>query len=334
MDTTRRLESRLVRIAWCLPRYPNRHPAGAEWTAHELLHRLARDGHSAHAVITGSLANHYTDETFEGVPVGPLRSWVFAVEWDVVIGHLGHADQARAIAGHAPVVWMAHAAYQYAWGDAARPDRYIANSEHVQGAGPPGTWLMRPHVPASRYTGAVATFHRGEMAHITLIGASDQKGIALLRRIARAQPHRSFLVVQNAYDQQRISTGQKGNIHVVPAGQDMRRVYAQTRILLVPSVESWGRVAIEAGHNGIPTIAHPSSGLRESAPTAAIYADHGNLPAWTDALTALDDPDAYSSMSRMARANAVIRERDTRADLDQAVDQLAALADRSTPSPR
>jgi glycosyltransferase involved in cell wall biosynthesis len=324
-----------MNICWALPRYPNRHPAGAELTAHELLLELRRRGHQAEAVITGSLASQYQPATFEGVPVGPVSSATFDQRYDVVLAHLGHADQARAIAGRAPVVWMAHAAYQYAWGDAARPDRYIANSEHVQAAGPHGTWLMRPHVPASRYTGAVATFRHGEMAHITLIGASDQKGIALLRRIARAQPHRSFLVVQNAYDQQRISTGQKANIHVVPPGQDMRRVYALTRILLVPSVESWGRVAIEAGHNGIPTIAHPSTGLHESAPgTAAIWADRGNLHEWTAALAALDDPTAYQSMSRMARANAAIRERDTRSDLDQVVDQLTQLTDRSTPSPR
>jgi len=37
--------------------------------------------------------------------------------------------------------------------------------------------------------------------------------------------------------------------------------------------ESWGRVAVEAMASGIPVVAHPTIGLKESCGEAAIYCD-------------------------------------------------------------
>jgi glycosyltransferase involved in cell wall biosynthesis len=219
------------------------------------------------------------------------------------------------------VVWMAHADYQFAWGDAAAPDHYIANAGHVATAGPPGTWIMRPHVDAMRTTAAANGTN-----YVTLIGASELKGIAVFRRIARALPHRRFLVVQSAFDRQRVAPGTHGNLTIRAPTIDMAAVYASTRILCVPSVESWGRVAVEAAHNGIPTIAHPSPGLDESMGDAYLPADRGDVSAWLDAIRYLDIDDAMVIAIEAAADRAATLDALTRGDRDDIIRRLEAIA--------
>jgi hypothetical protein len=80
------------------------------------------------------------------------------------------------------------------------------------------------------------------------------------------------------------------NVKLVPNQQDARVVYRDTRILLMPSAyESWGRVAIEAAHSGIPTIAHPTPGLRESLGDAGLFVDRTDTDGWVRELQRLDD---------------------------------------------
>ena len=71
----------------------------------------------------------------------------------------------------------------------------------------------------------------------------------------------------------------------------------------MPSVyESYGRVALEAAVSGIPTIAHPTAGVQEALGDAALWADRDQLSAWVDQISALDDPGAYATRSRLVRA--------------------------------
>jgi glycosyltransferase involved in cell wall biosynthesis len=76
-----------------------------------------------------------------------------------------------------------------------------------------------------------------------------------------------------------------------------------TRVLLMPSrYESYGRTAIEAAASGIPTIAHPTPGLREALGAAGIYANRDNPDDWVTAIRALtSDPVAYSRRSRQVQ---------------------------------
>lgn len=318
--TTAQSATRRLRIAWCLPRYLPVAPCGAEWTAHELLTALARRGHEAVAIITGREAGAYRDvDSFEGVKICELTSIVYAHDhFDVVLGHLGNAAACRLVAGSdTPVVWMAHAAYQYEWSRDAEPDHYIANSQHVLAAGPPGTWIMRPHVPSSRYAG-----FGGTHTAITLIGATDQKGLPVLRRLATAMPHAEFRVVQSAYDRQRIGVGQRGNIDIWQPQPNILDAYRAASVLLVPSVESWGRVAVEAAWNGVPVVATPSAGLTEAMGDAAIYVDGRDIPRWRKALRELDDPALYHEMSAAGRLRAQLLEQRSQIDQDHIIRQL------------
>ena len=313
-----------MRVAWALPRYPTVHPAGAEWTAHELLAELAARGHEADAIIVGRHAGEYAElAELDGVTVAPVGSHTFARPYDVVIGHLGHAEHARAIAGRSPLVWMAHAPYQYEWGRPAEPDAWLANSEHVRAAGPAGTRIMRPHVPRTRYE--LDGKPRGDM--ITLVGASAVKGVQTVRAIARAMPERRFLVVQNAYDRQLLMPGRRDlpNIRVLPVQADMRPVYEQTRILLMPSTESFGRVALEAGHAGIPTIAAPSEGAFETQ-VAWAHLEPRDVDGWRTVIRDLDDVEGYRLAQLQARELAADVEFRTAGDRNLTVAWLHELA--------
>lgn len=317
-----------MRVAWIVPRYPPVAPAGAEWTAHELLVELARRGHHAAAVVTGRERHAY--HNIAGVDdVVVWTAETAGGEYDVVIGHLGYADQLRDFVrrgGRGRVVWMAHAAYQYAWGSDAAPDAWIANSEHVRAAGPPGTWIMRPHTPRARSVGGICREGHGDA--ILLVGATDMKGLPLVRRIARAMPWRSFIVVQSGYDRQRIAVGRRGNIDVWPMQtHGLRDAFAESRLVLVPSIESWGRVAVEAAHCGIPTIANPSVGIVEAMGAGGfVPAPADSVSAWLRAIERLDDPDVYRTMRLAAIARAHYVEETTRRDRDRIIDRLEAAA--------
>lgn len=180
--------------------------------------------------------------------------------------------------------------------------------------------LMRPHVPAARYT--LNGQPRG--GKVTLIGASEQKGVHLLQKLAQAMPEQEFLVVQNAYDRQRLNPGSSRNLTVLPVQADMRTVYADTRILLVLSVESWGRVIVEAAHAGIPSIAHPCPGILELG-IAHYYADRSSVLDVRGLIRYLDDPDVYAYAQRVAVGTAGLVEQTTAADLDRTITRLEEL---------
>ena len=95
------------------------------------------------------------------------------------------------------------------------------------------------------------------------------------------------------------------NVKCLPKQQDMRKVYGQTRILLVPSVweEAFGRVASEAHVSGIPVIASEIGGLPESVGEGGIMIrDFRNAHEWIKAIGLLDtDSEVYQRCSQRGR---------------------------------
>jgi hypothetical protein len=134
---------------------------------------------------------------------------------------------------------------------------------------------------------------------ITLSNLSQDKGGALLGWITEAHPELEFLGVLGwgyQYEQQ------GPNVEVIAPVEDMRTVYRQTRVLLMPSDrESYGRCAVEAACSGIPTIAHPSPGLMEAMGDHAIWVDRADRQGWIDKVGELQDPAVWREASINAR---------------------------------
>lgn len=166
---------------------------------------------------------------------------------------------------------------------------------------------------------------------ITLINLYEPKGGALFWELARRMPSRGFLGITGAYGEQVEPENWRADEaydhvsvwpHMPPA--KMRSVYAQTRVLLMPSeYESYGRTAVEAACSGIPTIAHPTPGLVEALGDGGIFCDRDDPDAWVTALRRLWTPKGYAKASRLARA--VADRQNPTADLDRVADAIEGL---------
>lgn len=157
---------------------------------------------------------------------------------------------------------------------------------------------------------------------VTLVNLSKEKGVKTLWRVAHRMPETRFVGVHGHtnFQEQR----QAGNVTVLPTTNDMREVYSRTRVLLMPSAfETWGRVGVEAMCSGIPVIAHPTDGLRESLGDAGIFVDRGDADAWVEQLRRLEDPDEYAAAS--AKALERVAQLDHRAELDRFAEAIESV---------
>lgn len=153
---------------------------------------------------------------------------------------------------------------------------------------------------------------RGES--ITLVNPTVGKGAMTFYALAQRFPERLFITAQGGYGYQvacptsetRIAhrfydeTGSEQNCMGLPNvthlhnDPDIRNVFRQTRVLLMPSdYESYGRVGVEAACAGIPTIAHPTPGLREAFGDAAIFCDREDIDSWAKEIERLYADDIY-----------------------------------------
>lgn len=313
--------------------YPPTHNAGAEWMLHAILTELADYGWSATVVTTRPPRRH---DFFEGVEVLMAqdgRRQADAIRRaDVCLTHL---DATRALLGHTtrrlrrPVVHLVHNDDQLRYHGVepgpGRADLVVWNSRWIRDAYPdwPGASLVvHPPVWLDRYrvdrTGAA----------VTLLNLAERKGSGTFYELARRFPEVPFLAVRGAYAAQDVPKVLPANVEVIPNQRDVRRVYARTRVLLMPShYESWGRCAVEAAASGIPTIAAPTPGLRETK-VPWEFVPHDDVDGWALALgRLLEHPDEERRASLHASAVAAQLEQLSRlqiAELDVALRDLAS----------
>ncbi|WP_460859644.1 glycosyltransferase family protein [Nocardiopsis coralliicola] len=141
-----------------------------------------------------------------------------------------------------------------------RPDLAVFNTEWVREHYrrhrmiTPGTETLVVHPPID---GARHRTRPG--THVTLVNLNRDKGGEIFYRLAERMPDVAFMGVVGGHGEQVIRTD-LANVRIQPHTANARRdIWARTLILLMPSVyESYGMVAVEAAHSGIPTIANPT----------------------------------------------------------------------------
>ena len=151
-------------------------------------------------------------------------------------------------------------------------------------------------------------------AYVTLVSPIRSKGLELTLAIARLMPTQPFLLQEgwrmndDDWKALRARVAPQRNVTLRRFVRDVRPVYANTRLLLVPSQceEAFGRVAIEAQANGIPVFATRVGGLLESVGDGGLLFDLTDPPStWAAALAAvLGDGAQHAALAERARKNA------------------------------
>jgi len=132
---------------------------------------------------------------------------------------------------------------------------------------------------------------------ITLVNCNHNKGGHIFMEIAKRLPQYEFLGVFGGYGEQ--YEADLLNLTYLPNGVDMEKVYADTRILLVPSeFESFSQCAIEAMCCGIPVLANPTPGIKENLADAGIYISRDDIDKYSQTLVyLLENPQAWQRQS-------------------------------------
>lgn len=192
-----------------------------------------------------------------------------------------------------------------------RADLLVTNSAFLQEELARRRGLSSHVVPPFIDTGALrrdsVESRAGEW--ITFVGLDEWKGAALAIRIARTLPERRFLFLDGARPSARmISQAERlPNVTRQRWTDDMADVFRRTRLLLVPSLweEPFGRLPVEAGCLGIPTLASSRGGLPDSVGEGGLVLDAlDDVEPWVRSIRRLDDPEHYDALSRAARENA------------------------------
>lgn len=345
-----------LRVFALVDRYPPAVNAGGEWMLHHLLRPLARDGHQVD-VVTATVDPY----DFDGVTVWPRSALAeLAAGADVMVGHLMWTREAVETAARyqVPLVYIAHNHRQLRhW--SLMPDnvtvlvvnsRWLAEDVHTpRQRGVPeadahgcSTWngpsiVVRPPVFTADYR---LDRDPADAEFVTMVNMTAEKGSTVFYLLADADP-RQWLAVEGGYGSQAHPGSRHPGVTWQAQTANIRDdVYARTRVLLMPSeYESWGRVGVEAMAAGIPVIASPTKGLRESLGSAGIFVDRRDLRAWRRELDRLDDPDEYRLASKRALERA--DELDAQAESDlvrwrltvQAAAGARGVASRGTGTP-
>lgn len=285
--------------------YPPRHNAGAETYVHQLHRWLAARGHDVRVLQRDPIAGG----EWEGIKTGrrgPPRWTDRTTDGAVILTHLDETPIAEAAAARvgAPLVHVVHNDKQLDFHQVRRADLIVANSDWIAETIPDRfadtpTVVLYPPTFCADYPTDPA-----ERVAITLVNLLEGKGAPLFYELARRLPARTFYGVVGAYGIQ-VPAPSLPNLRIIRNRPDMGPVWDETRLYLQPSVyESYGKAAVEALASGIPVIAHPTEGLKESLGPAGIFCDRDDPDAWVEAIEALDDTEAYELASKTARTRA------------------------------
>lgn len=215
---------------------------------------------------------------------------------DVVVTQRVRTKMASRLAAfmHRPMIYVLHDPTTDPWSELRRaPDLMVTVAEHILAAhgDPDHGMVVRPPIDAAPYRTTPGDA-------ITLVNLSEWKGARVFYALAERLPDHRFLGVRG-WGEQIVPEPLPDNVEILGPTDDMKAVYARTRILLTPSwSEGFPRTPLEAAASGIPVIAHPCAGLREAMGDAGRYADRADLDAWQDAVVTLDDAHAHAEAAR------------------------------------
>lgn len=275
--------------------------AGSELMMHEILLDLKKNGHNVAVVCDDPEVSE-----FDGIELVPVRSDLSQkLSWmDVMFTQNHYSKKAMEIASSVgkPLINFIHNDYHAKeFGIRRRNSKMIvANSnwiqQSVQHLVP--TVVVNPPTNPKKYSGKTGKA-------ITIINMSDLKGGEMFWQLARLLPDREFIGVIGSWGEQVSYHKELPNVTIYETTDDIQSIYSKTGIVIMPSAyESWGKVAVEAMSFGIPVIASPTPGLKESIGEDGIFVSLNDVAGYIEAIKSLDDKDLYSKVSKRNKSRA------------------------------
>ncbi|WP_051898621.1 glycosyltransferase family 4 protein [Sciscionella sediminilitoris] len=301
------------------------HNAGSEKMAEHLLAALAEAGHTVTAVVTAHRdgPDEYTHRGFRVIRSHTPETLIPQLDPDVILTH--HQETATAarigVALGVPVVFLIHNDMPHTRAQLSEPHAgLVFNTQWIAAR------LAEPGIPSIVVAPPVDPgAHRSTPGEcVTLVNLNADKGAGIFYQLAERLPDIAFLGVIGGHGAQVMC--RYPNLRIVDNTTDMRTVWTRTRVLVMPSIyESYGMVGVEAAASGIPTVATPTPGLRESLGDAGIFVNHDDIDGWIAAVSRLcADAAVWEAASARARArSAELAALDARADFVAWLEKLA-----------
>lgn len=320
--------------------FPPEDSGGVQSSTHDLAQRLAeRGGHpsvlaplygtgvfgiAARTRLKLSRATLVRDK-WTGYPV--FRSWFpdqavadFVQRTSptaAVVQCRGTVPIAQAFQSHGIplIIYLRNVEFDELGGDltSIRSAEFIANSKFTAKTYETEFGIKATVTPPTIQRSLYETETSGEC--VTFINPVSKKGLDRAIEIAAKCPDIPFLFVESwllsAVDLKALQSAIRPypNIRFEHRTNNIRSVYARTRILLAPSTwaEAWGRIASEAHCSGIPVVGSTQGGLPEAIGPGGVALDcAAPLDEWVATLRQLwSDKAHYKVMSDAARAYAL-----------------------------
>lgn len=310
--------NRKLKIVAYVHMFPPEHNAGSETTLLAILRGMAQRGHECR-VLASEISHDYE---VDGVKVFGMRQpqEPFAREqfaWsDVAITHLNCTGSAMRAARDTakPLVHLVHNHFQLKFHH-VRPIRAqlcIFNTEWVRRESPMDpSIVLHPIIEPEIY----AVPREGE--RVSFVNLTVTKGANVFYELSRRLRKIHFLGVKGAYGEQYVPAEDMPNVTIWEHTPDIQHVYRQTKVILMPSdYESFGRIAVEAACSGIPSIVHPTEGLKEALGPAGIYRDRDKIDDWEREIKRLYSDSVYYE-ERSAAALSLAKSLQPQKALDQ-----------------
>ncbi len=160
-----------------------------------------------------------------------------------------------------------------------------------------------PVVDLSKYK-IPKTVRKEKKEFITFVNPIRYKGADIVMKISEKMPEEKFLVVCGANAARVEGLKQLPNVTYLENCPDIKTAYAKTKLLIVPSTwpEPFGRVVMEAGINGIPSIVSPLGGLPEAAGKGGLVIDDlYDVDEWVVKIRKMKEKRFYGLYSRNAK---------------------------------
>jgi hypothetical protein len=322
-ETTAKVSGRKTRVLAVVHGYLPDLAAGSERMVQHMLAALPAEEFAVSVLSFNGSQPRYVSE---GIPVKVGYSPDEAP--DIIITHHGQASRVTLdLANEYPearIVAVFHND-RYDIDDLVRlnADLNVYNTRWVQCSLNGTGIVIHPPLEMDRHF-VVQTGHK-----VTMVNLQANKGVHTFSDLAARMPDTEFLGVTGTHGEQ-LMTESHNNVTVWPVEQDMRKVWAQSRVVLMPSAyESFGMVAAEACASGIPVIAHPTPGLVECLGFAGIFVDRDDIPGYERALNLLlTDEKHYAERSDMALVRAAQIVAQTQDELSTFVSHLRKLGGR------